>query len=72
MGSYIAKLMTVVVDEKQEEFVVNLAIQELVKIRNDINSFLQKNDIDNSEKVQKNKKAPAAVQQRGLFCVTLP
>ena len=56
MGSYISKLMTVIVDESQEEFVVNLATQELVKIRNDVNSFLQKNDTDNSEGIQKKEK----------------
>ena len=56
MGSYVSKLMTVVVDDSQEEFVKDLARQELIKIKKDIESFLQSNNEDNSDKIKKTEK----------------
>ena len=43
LGIYIQKLMTVVVDEDQEEFVKQLAWRELNKLNTDINDFLKEN-----------------------------
>ena len=49
LGNYIQKLMTVVVDEDQEEFIKQLAWRELNKLNTDINDFLNKNEEDDSE-----------------------
>jgi len=60
-GSYIQKLMTVVLDEEQEEFVRNLSWDELQQIRNGIDSFLEKRKLKGVHEKQENKK------QRLLF-----
>ena len=49
LGNYIQKLMTVVVDKDQEEFVQQLALEELNKLNSDIDDFLDKNKEDDSE-----------------------
>ena len=49
LGNYIQKLMTVVVDKDQEEFVQQLAWKELDKLNSDINEFLGNNKEDDSE-----------------------
>ena len=36
LGSYVSNLMTTVLDEKQEEFIKNLAWNELKRINSDI------------------------------------
>ena len=41
-GSYIQKLMSVMLDEEQEEFVKNMSWGELKQIRDGLNSFLEK------------------------------
>ena len=56
LGNYIQKLMTVVVDEDQEEFVKQLAWRELNKLNTDINDFLDKNEEDDSEQRKKTEK----------------
>ena len=56
LGNYIQKLMTVVVDEDQEEFVKQLAWRELNKLNTDINDFLNKNEEDDSEQRIKTEK----------------
>ena len=56
LGNYIQKLMTVVVDEDQEEFVKQLAWRELNKLNTDINDFLNKNEEDDSEQRKKTEK----------------
>ena len=56
LGNYIQKLMTVVVDEDQEEFVKQLAWRELNKLNTDINDFLNKNEEDDSEQRRKTEK----------------
>ena len=56
LGNYIQKLMTVVVDEDQEEFVKQLAWRELNKLNTDINEFLNKNEEDDSEQRKKTEK----------------
>ena len=56
LGNYIQKLMTVVVDEDQEEFVKQLAWRELNKLNTDIDDFLSKNEEDDSEQRKKTEK----------------
>ena len=56
LGNYIQKLMTVVVDEDQEEFIKQLAWRELNKLNTDINDFLNKNEEDDSEQRRKTEK----------------
>ena len=41
-GSYIQKLMSIVLDEEQEEFVKNMSWDELRQIRDGLSSFLEK------------------------------
>ena len=40
-GSYIQKLMSVMLDEEQEEFVKNMSWEELKQIRDGLSSFLE-------------------------------
>jgi membrane-associated HD superfamily phosphohydrolase len=48
-GSYITKLMTTILDSKKEEFVRNLAINELQRLKKDIEEFILKNSIETDE-----------------------
>ena len=43
LGSYINKLMTTVLDKNKDEFVTNLALDELRRLNVDINEFIMKN-----------------------------
>ena len=45
-GSYIQKLMATIVDKNQEEFVINLAIDDLKRLNKDITEFILKNSMD--------------------------
>ena len=56
LGSYITKLMTVVVDKEQEQFVKDLAWNELKTINNSIEEFLRKNSKDELEEENKSEK----------------
>ena len=42
LGSYISKLMTTVIDKEQEQFVKDLALNELEKLNADIIEFIRK------------------------------
>ena len=42
LGPYIQKLMTTVLDNKEDEFVRNLALTELTRLKVNINEFLVK------------------------------
>ena len=42
LGSYITKLMTVVVDKEQEPFVKDLALSELEKLNVNVSEFVNK------------------------------
>ena len=54
LGSYIQKLMTTVLDKEQDEFVVDLALSELTRLKVDLNNFIIKNKIeDDNEKTVK-------------------
>ena len=51
LGAYINRLMTTVLDKEQEEFVRDLAITELNRLKVNIEEFLVKNQKDNSDGV---------------------
>ena len=55
-GAYISRLMTTVLDKEQEEFVQDLAWNELKRINADIEEFLRKNTKDDLEDKEKPKK----------------
>ena len=52
-GTYIQKLMATVLDMEQEEFVKNLAFNELKRLNINIEEFLRKHQKDDSDKVEK-------------------
>ena len=55
-GSYITKLMTTIIDKEQEDFVRNLAINELKRLNVNLEEFLRKNaseDDESKEEVEK-------------------
>ena len=53
LGTYISKLMTTILDKEQEEFVQELAWNELKRINADVESFLRKNSRDDLEDSKK-------------------
>tara|TARA_Y100001938_G_C7812125_1_gene292427 strand:- start:12 stop:233 length:222 start_codon:yes stop_codon:yes gene_type:complete len=54
LGTYITKLMTTALDSDQEQFVKQLAFDELKRININIEEFLIKNNkTDDSEKIAK-------------------
>jgi 3-isopropylmalate dehydratase small subunit len=55
-GAYVNRLMTTVLDNEQEQFVKDLAWNELSRINTDIQSFLLKNEKDESEEIEKTEK----------------
>ncbi len=55
-GAYVQRLMTTVLDTEQEQFVKDLAWNELNRINTDIQSFLLKNEKDESEEIEKTEK----------------
>ena len=55
-GSYIQRLMTTVMDKEQEEFVTDLAWNELKNINSKIDSFLRNTEKDESEQIEQTKK----------------
>tara|TARA_B100000287_G_C20670514_1_gene793218 strand:- start:3275 stop:3511 length:237 start_codon:yes stop_codon:yes gene_type:complete len=56
LGAYIQSLMATVIDKEQEEFVRDLAWNELKRLNADIESFLHKNKKDDSEDIEKTEK----------------
>ena len=50
LGSYISKLMTVVIDTEQEEFVRNLALSEIENLNVDVSDFIRKHTKDDFDK----------------------
>ena len=51
-GIYIQKLMTIILDMEQEEFVRNLAFNELKRLNVNMEEFLRKHQEDDSDKVE--------------------
>ena len=56
LGSYISKLMTVVIDTEQEEFVRNLALSEIEKLNVDVSDFIRKHKKHNVDKIKETEK----------------
>ena len=52
LGSYITKLMTTVLDSEQEEFVRELALNELKRLNVDVNDFIGKHTKDMYDKAK--------------------
>jgi len=50
LGSYITKLMTTVLESKQEQFVKDLALSELTRLNVDVNEFIRKHTKDMYDK----------------------
>ena len=57
LGGYITKLMTTILDSKQEQFVKDLALSELKRLNVDVNEFIGKHtkDMFDKEKEQQEK-----------------
>ena len=56
LGGYITKLMTTVLDKDSDEFVKDLAFDELKKLNVNIEEFLRKNTKDDSEEREQTEK----------------
>ena len=56
LGSYITKLMTTVLDSKQEQFVRDLALSELTRLNVDVNDFIRKHTKDISDEIKQTEK----------------
>ena len=55
LGSYITKLMTIVVDKEQEQFVKDLALREIEKLNVDVNDFIRKHKEDVFDRAKREK-----------------
>ena len=55
-GPYIQKLMTLVLDKEQDEFVQQMSWNELSRLKVDITEFLIKHSNDDSEKKENTEK----------------
>ena len=56
LGAYVQKLMTIVLDDEEEQFVQDLAYSELKRLNTDVSEFLLKNRKDNEEEKEHNEK----------------
>ena len=52
LGSYISKLMTTILDNEQEQFVKDLALNELTRLNVDVNEFINKHTKDDFDKAK--------------------
>ena len=55
-GAYIQKLMSIILDEEQEEFIRNMSWGELKQIRDGLGSFLEKQTPKEPHEKQENPK----------------
>ena len=55
-GSYIQKLMTVVLDKEQDEFIQQMAWNELRRLGDGVEEFLSKHARDDSDEKEKTEK----------------
>ena len=55
LGPYIQKLMTTVIDNKEDDFVKELAVSELTRLKVNIEEFLMKNLQDKDDFEEKEK-----------------
>ena len=56
LGNYISKLMTTVLDSKQEQFVTDLALSELRRLNVDMSDFIRKHTQSVEDEIEKTKK----------------
>ena len=56
LGNYITKLMTTVLDTEQEQFVKDLALNELKRLNVDVEEFVRKHMKDDSDKAKETEK----------------
>ncbi len=56
LGSYISKLMTVVIDNDEEQFVKDLALSELTRLNVDMNDFIRKHTKDVTDEIKETEK----------------
>ena len=56
LGTYITKLMTTVIDTNEDDFVKELALTELRRLKVDISSFIIKHSADKEEETLKQEK----------------
>ena len=56
LGTYIQKLMTVVLDKEEEQFNKDLAYSELNRLNTDVSEFLLKNRKDDEEEKEHSEK----------------
>ena len=64
-GPYIQRLMTTVLDKEQEEFVINLAIDELKRLNVNIDEFLRTHQGDDSNKQEETVKQLLQEEKNG-------
>ena len=56
LGTYIEKLMTVVIDNEEEQFVKELAYSELKRLNSDVSQFLIKHRKDDEKEKEHSEK----------------
>jgi hypothetical protein len=64
-GTYIQKLMTIVLDKEQDEFVKQMAWDELKRLGEGVKEFLIKNLKDDFEEKKKTEKILLQEEQNG-------
>ena len=65
-GSYVQKLMTLVIDVENDEFVRRMAWEELKKVKGHIEEFLRANDLDNDNiKIKETEKVLLQEKENG-------
>ena len=55
-GAYISSLMTTVLDSEQEQFVKDLALNELKRLNVDVEEFVRKHMKDDSDEAEETEK----------------
>ena len=56
LGPYIQQLMGTIVEKDEEDFVTQLAVDELKRLSNEINVFIRNNEDDDTEARKKTEK----------------
>ena len=56
LGNYKTKLMTTVLDSEQEQFVKDLALNELKRLNVDVEEFVRKHMKDDSDEAEETEK----------------
>ena len=66
LGAYVQKLMTIVIDGEQDEFVRRMAFDELKKLKGNFEEFIIANDLDFDEvKVKETEKILLQEKENG-------